>query len=189
VQLWELHRPVDEERKSPGAGGEVAREATAVRATAGKMSSKERTTWKTSTVVVAVAVAFNFPWEMLQAPLYRMETGGWPLWLHCLRASLGDGLLVLLIFVLGVWILRRQDWFRRPGGPGYAWMLVSGAIFAAALEWTAVHLLKRWSYEPAMPMLPGLGIGLVPIAQMLVLPPAIFAVAARLRSFGMRPAS
>jgi hypothetical protein len=38
-------------------------------------------------------------------------------------------------------------------------------------------------------MLPGLGIGLVPIAQMLVLPPAIFAVAARLRSFAIRPAS
>jgi len=79
------------------------------------MSLKERATWKTYTVVVAVAVAFNFPWEMLQAPLYRMETGGWPLWLHCLRASFGDGLLVLLILVLGAWILRHQGWFRRPG--------------------------------------------------------------------------
>jgi hypothetical protein len=37
-------------------------------------------------------------------------------------------------------------------------------------------------------MMPGLGIGLVPIAQMLVLPPAIFAVAARFRSSAMRPA-
>ena len=160
----------------------------AVRATAGKMPLKERATWKTYAEVGAVAVAFNFPWEMLQAPLYRMETGSWPLWLHCLRASFGDGLLVLLILVLGAWVLRRPDWFRRPGGPGYAWMLVSGAIFAVALEWTAVHLLRRWSYGPAMPMLPGLGIGLVPIAQMLVLPPAILAVAARFRSSAMRPA-
>lgn len=153
------------------------------------MSLKKRRTWRTCTAIFAVAVALNFPWEMLQASLYRMETGGWPLWLHSLRASFGDGLLVMLIFVLGAWIFRRRDWFCRPRGPGYAWMLVSGAIFAVALEWTAVHLLKRWSYESAMPMLPGLGIGLVPIAQMLALPPAIFAVAARFRSFAMGPAS
>ena len=49
-----------------------------------------------------------------------------------------------------------------------------------ALEWTSVHVRKRWSDKPAMPLLPGLEIGLVPIAQMVILPPAIFAVAARL---------
>ena len=153
------------------------------------MSSKKRTTWRSYALVFAVAVAFNFPWEMLQAPLYRMETGSLPAWLHCLRASFVDGLLVLLILVLGARVLGRPDWFDRPGGRGHAWTVVSGVIFAAALEWTSVHLLKRWSYEPTMPVMPGLDIGLVPIAQMLVLPPAIFAVAARLRSFKMRPAA
>jgi hypothetical protein len=153
------------------------------------MSSKKRTTWKSSAVVFAVAVALNFPWEVLQAPLYRMETGSWPTWLHCLRASFVDGLLVLLILVLGARVLGRPDWFDRPRGRGYAWMLVSGVIFAAALEWTSVHVLKRWSYEPTMPLLPGLDIGLVPIAQMLVLPPAIFFVASRLRKFALRPTS
>lgn len=153
------------------------------------MSSTQRTAWKTCSMVFTVAVAFNFPWEMAQSRLFRMDTGGLPQWLHCLRASLADGLIVLLILILGAWILGRLEWFRRPSGRGYAWMLASGAIFAVALEWTMVHILRRWSYEPAMPLLPGLDIGLVPIAQMLLLPPAIFAVAARLHGFAVRPAS
>ena len=150
------------------------------------MLLRERTTWKSYAVVFAVAVAFNFPWEVLQAPLYRMETGSWPRWLHCLRASFVDGLLVLLILFLGARVLGRPDWFDRPKGRGYAWMLASGAIFASAVEWTSVHVLKRWSYEPTMPLLPGLEIGLVPIA---VLPPAIFFVASRLRRSALSPTS
>lgn len=126
---------------------------------------------------------------MLQAPLYRMETGSWSPWLHCLRASFGDGLLVLMILVLGARVLERLDWFDRPQGRGYAWMSASGVVFAAALEWTAMHVRKRWSYEPTMPLLPGLEIGLVPIAQMLVLPPAIFFVASRLRRSVLSPTS
>ena len=135
---------------------------------------------KTIAVVFMVAVALNFPWEMLQARLYEMKTGRPAAWLQCFQASLGDALLVTVILVLGAWILGTIDWFRRPGWRGYTWILVSGAILAVALEWTSVHVLKRWSYKPAMPLLPGLEIGLVPIAQMVILPPAIFAVAARL---------
>jgi hypothetical protein len=41
----------------------------------------------------------------------------------------------------------------------------------------AVHILNRWEYTPNMPKLPGLDIRLVPIAQMLVLPPLIFGIA------------
>lgn len=98
-------------------------------------------------------------------------------------------MIVLLILILGVWILGRPEWFLRPGGRGYAWMLFSGAIFAVALGWTMVHILKRWSYKPAMPLLPGLDIGLVPVAQMLLLPAAVYAVAARLHGFAVRSAS
>lgn len=136
--------------------------------------------WRTLSSVFVLAVAVNYPWEMLQASLYRMDTGSLPTWLHCFRASLGDGVLLLVILILGAWILGRLDWFHRPGLPGYAWMLTSGLCMAVAVEWTAVHVLNRWSYKPAMPLLPRLDIGFVPVAQMLVLPPAIFAVAARL---------
>lgn len=93
-----------------------------------------------------------------------MDSGSLPGWLHCLRASLGDGLIVLVILIVGAWVLGRLDWFRRPGSKGYAWMWISGFCVAVAVEWTAVHILERWAYKPAMPLLPGLEIGLVPIA-------------------------
>lgn len=87
--------------------------------------------WRILSSVFVLAVAVNYPWEMLQASLYRMDTGSLPTWLHCFRASLGDGVLILLILILGAGILGRLDWFRRPGLPGYAWMLTSGLMYGS----------------------------------------------------------
>jgi len=64
------------------------------------------------------------------------------LW-HCFVASLGDGVLVLLMFGVGWLVLRRQDWFVRPGVRGYVLMFVSGLTIAIAVEWIAVHVLQR----------------------------------------------
>jgi hypothetical protein len=57
-------------------------------------------------------------------------------------------------------------------------MLTAGLVLAMLVEWVAVHRLGRWAYAERMPMVPGLGIGLVPIAQMIILPPIIFRMAA-----------
>lgn len=81
--------------------------------------------WRTLSSVFVLAVAVNYPWEMLQASLYRMDAGSLPTWLHCFRASLGDGVLLLVILILGAWILGRLDWFHRPG-------VLPPAIFAVA---------------------------------------------------------
>ena len=59
----------------------------------------------------------------------------------------------------------------------YSVMLLVGMILAFAVEMLAVHVLNRWVYVDAMPLLPGTGIGLVPIVQMIVLPAIIFLVA------------
>ena len=127
-------------------------------------------------VVFVVAVLVNYLWELAQAPLFgdlNLEN----VWLHCLVASLGDGLIVLLILVIGWCVHRRLDWFFKPGIYGYLVMVVSGLIIAILIEWIAVHVVRRWSYTSAMPLLPFLDIGIVPIAQMLLLPPFIFRVA------------
>lgn len=41
------------------------------------------------------------------------------------------------------------------------------------LEWHAVYWTGRWAYSDLMPIVPFLGIGVVPILQWLVLPPAV----------------
>jgi hypothetical protein len=57
-------------------------------------------------------------------------------------------------------------------------MLIAGLAIAVTVELAAVHALGRWEYAARMPILPGLGVGLSPVAQMLVLPPIIFRVVA-----------
>ena len=129
-------------------------------------------------ILFAVAVAMNYPWELAQAPLFAGHEDFTAIWRHCFVASLGDGVLVLLIYAVGWLAWHRQNWFERPGARGYALMLVSGLTIAIAIEWIAVHVLQRWAYLPAMPLLPVIDIGIVPIAQMLVLPPLVFRIVA-----------
>lgn len=128
--------------------------------------------------IFVVAVLLNYPWELAQAPLYvGMEDYNAEVLLHCFVASLGDGIMVLLIVAAGWITLRQPDWFVRPGISGYVVMIAAGLLLAVVVEWVPVHKFERWAYAERMPTLPGLGIGLVPIAQMLILPPMIFRIA------------
>jgi len=132
-------------------------------------------------LIFGVAALVNYPWELAQSPLYAgTATWGVNLW-HCLVASLGDGVLVLAIFAAGLIALRRMDWYEEPGAQGYIVMLLAGLAIALAVEWGAVHVAQRWAYTDQMPRIPGLDIGIVPVAQMLVLPPLIFRIVATLR--------
>ena len=141
-----------------------------------------RTRWWTLgeqvVTLFVLAVLFNYPWELAQSPLYAGMGSSNRMWWHCFVASLGDGLLMLLIFAAGWTALHRQDWFVRPGLRGYAVMLAVGLIISVGVEWIAVHIVGRWAYTERMPLVPGLRVGIVPILQMLVLPPLIFWVAA-----------
>ena len=129
-------------------------------------------------IIFLVAVFINYPWELAQAPLYAGFDNLSTAWWHCFVASLGDGVLVLLIFAIGALVSRKQTWFERPGAKGYVLMLMSGAFIGILVEWIAVHVAQRWAYAASMPLVPGLAIGVVPVMQMLVLPPLIFYVAA-----------
>ena len=129
--------------------------------------------------VFIVAALLNYLWELAQAPFYNgMEDYNAGIFWHCFVASLGDGIMVLLIVAAGWIALRRSDWFLRPGLRGYLVIITAGLVLAVVVEWVAVNILNRWEYTPNMPKLPGLDIGLVPIAQMLFLPPLIFRIVA-----------
>lgn len=132
--------------------------------------------WRALAAIYVIAVVFNLVWELAQAPLYIGMNDFRQSWRVCLLATLGDGLLVLLIFAVGWLLLRRRDWFVRPGVRGYALMLVTGLVIAVSIELAAVNVMGRWEYTKQMPLVPGLGVGLIPVAQMLVLPPLIFRV-------------
>jgi hypothetical protein len=129
--------------------------------------------------VFIVAVLLNYLWELAQAPLYiGLEAYNAGVFWHCLVASLGDAIMVLLIVAAGWITLRKPDWFVRPGVSGYLIMIAAGLLLAILVEWLGLLVLGRWQYTDNMPRIPGLGLGVVPIAQMLILPPVIFRIAA-----------
>ena len=127
-------------------------------------------------VIFVVGTLVNYPWELAQTPLYEGIGSFSRLLWHCLLASLGDGLLVLLISTTGWLAFRQSDWYVRPGWRGYLLMLATGLLIAVAIEWVATGVAGQWRYSERMPQV--MGIGLAPIAQMLILPPLIFRVAA-----------
>ncbi len=61
-------------------------------------------------------------------------------------------------------------------------MLLSsiGVGLTVVIELLAQHggWLAAWSYSAAMPVIPGLGVGLVPVLQWIVLPPLVVALVA-----------
>ena len=97
-------------------------------------------------LIFAVSVLLNYPWEVAQSPLYAgMGDIRANLW-HCFLSSLGDGVLVLLIFAAGLIVLRRMDWFELPGPRGYFVMIAAGLALAVGIEWIAVNVAQRWAY-------------------------------------------
>lgn len=59
---------------------------------------------QTLATIFVVAVLFNYPWELAQSPLYVGMESFSAVWWHCFVSSLGDGVLVLLIFAAG-WVV------------------------------------------------------------------------------------
>lgn len=133
---------------------------------------------KQAFILFLAAVALNYPWELAQAPLYAgMESWAAVRW-HCFVAALGDGILIWMIFATGWAVFRRVDWYMRPGMQTVTLMLAAGLGIGISVEWTAVNMLGRWQYTARMPLFPGLGVGLVPLLQMVLLPPGIFRMTA-----------
>jgi hypothetical protein len=135
---------------------------------------------RVSGLIFVWAVLLNFPWELGQAVAYT----GVPASLRrtmqtCGMHSLIDGLMVLGMFWGGVLVFRRLGWIDRPGLPGYVWMGTVGFFVGVVIELNAVYRLGTWGYRSIMPLMPGLGVGLLPILQLLVLPPLIFALATK----------
>ncbi|OQW32789.1 MAG: hypothetical protein A4E19_05370 [Nitrospira sp. SG-bin1] len=125
-------------------------------------------------VLFGLAVAVNYPWERAQSRLYVLPNGAEVGWWMCAAASVADGLIVLLLFQIGKLVTGQPDWYLKPGARGYAALLLSGAVVSTVIEWSTIHVGQWWAYSQRMPVVPLLNIGVVPLAQMLVLPPLIF---------------
>ena len=67
---------------------------------------------------------------------------------------------------------RSRRWIVAAKGWHLAGLIAIGVSITAAIEWLATrgYWIANWSYLPTMPLVPGAGIGLVPLLQWVVLP-------------------
>lgn len=126
-----------------------------------------------------LAFAINFVWEMLQMPLfaYPADTSLAQINLACMRASAGDAAMIGIAFWVVAFLEKDRRWYLHLSLRSLALFLLPGLLMTIVFEAMTTGPLDRWSYANSMPTLPGLGTGLAPLAQWLLLPPLIIFLA------------
>lgn len=115
----------------------------------------------------------NLAWEFVQLPLYtiwaeRSLTYNAFAVVHC---TAGDVLIALAALLFALVVAGTDDWPTRRFGPVLVVATVAGVGYTIYSEWLNTGVRVAWSYSQWMPVVPGLGTGLAPLAQWLVLPP------------------
>ena len=108
-------------------------------------------------LIFLLGLPINFLWELAEYPLYEgLGTGSFQnaAW-HCLKSATGDGLMILIVFMVGGMWFGRPDWFAALGVRGYLIMLVTGLLLGLSSEWIDLRITGRWLYADQMPVLFG----------------------------------
>ncbi|NIL99835.1 MAG: hypothetical protein GTN79_08975 [Gammaproteobacteria bacterium] len=118
-------------------------------------------------------VSAHLVWEVAQLPLYTLwaEAPARDIAFAVLHCTGGDVLIAGASLSLALVVAGRGDW---PGARFWrvaALATAIGAGYTVYSEWLNTGVRAAWTYADAMPVVPGLGTGLSPLAQWLVLPP------------------
>lgn len=125
--------------------------------------------------VFVFAFLLNYPWEFMQVPLYRgmPETAHWDAIKVCTRATLGDGVIMLLAYWGAAFMARDRWWIARPSPAPILTLIGIGVAITVLLERLAIISNDPdwgWRYAEAMPIVPMLEIGVTPLLQWMILP-------------------
>ena len=125
----------------------------------------------------AVVAVGNFVWECIQLPLYTLwNTGSAAEITYAVVHCAGGDLLIAGATLVGSLLL-----FGAANWPSARFIPVATTTFIAGIGTTAyIEQLSitrgTWAYSDLMPLLPGTGIGLSPLAQWIVIPFLAFAI-------------
>ncbi len=121
--------------------------------------------------LVFFSFLLNFTWEVLQTPFFddRGEEFTTILWyrIHC---TLGDILITLGCFWLVSIIFRSRAWFLSLTRNKILLFIGLGVIYTVFSEIRNVRIIQSWGYSELMPVMPFIGVGLVPVLQWIVVP-------------------
>lgn len=134
---------------------------------------------KTLLIIAGISLLLNFVWENLQAPLYQGYSNFWQHLLICSIASLGDVLIILVLYFVLATINRDLLWITKMRRSDIVMVMILGILIAVGIEKWALAT-GRWQYGSAMPLIPDVEVGLLPILQMAILPLLTFYIAKRI---------
>lgn len=127
--------------------------------------------------VVVFALLLNYPWEFLQVPLFAgmPEAAHWDAIKTCTRAALGDALIMLIAYWTVGLVVRNRSWVLAPSTARTCMFVAIGVVITISIERLAIAgmWLAGWRYSSLMPIVPGIGVGLSPLLQWVVLPPLV----------------
>ncbi len=145
------------------------------------MIGDQRPDWLTVIRRYLVAVTIgNLLWETAQLPLYTLWRTGTPAAIaaavfHC---ALGAVVIATVALVGALVICGASAWPNAKFAVVMAAVVIGGAGYTVYSEYANTTLRAAWAYSEWMPRLPGLGTGLAPLTQWVVVP-ACALVAAR----------
>lgn len=121
--------------------------------------------------VVLFGLLVNLPWEFLQVPFFRgMATAlHWAAVKECTAAAAADAIILLIAFWLVAAGSRSRRWMMQLTGARVLGFIAVGVVTTIGFERHATAV-GRWEYSDAMPVVPSLQVGLVPLVQWVVLP-------------------
>ena len=128
-----------------------------------------------------LALAGNFVWEMAQMYAYSsffVSTSA--MLLSCSRAAAGDAIFIAALYWLGRKLTHERNWTSRRLWRRLPLAVGASLIVAVAMEAVA-QKFGMWHYSEAMPVFPGLDVGLWPILQLPILTITTFAIVGRIR--------
>ena len=122
--------------------------------------------------ILVFSFLLNLVWEYWQVPFFR-EMAEQPHWegvKACTLATLGDAGIGLAAFWVTAIFAKDRRWVLRPNSLDIAIFLGVGVVVTIVFEALATGMFQRWAYSDAMPRLPVIGTGLLPLLQWFVIP-------------------
>lgn len=113
-------------------------------------------------------------WEAIQLPLFTLWHEATPqqiaiATLHCLA---GDLVIATSALVAALALFGRAEWPQARTIPVGLAGLAFGVAYTAWSEFNNAIIRRTWTYTDAMPLVPGLEIGLTPMLQWILVPTA-----------------
>lgn len=124
---------------------------------------------KTYIFLAGTALVLNLIWENAQAPLYSGYVNFRQHLAICFAAALSDVLIIGLLYFFFAIFKRDALGIFKLGAIETAILIFAGAVITTGMEKWALSA-GRWQYAPAMPLIPYLKVGLLPVIQLMALP-------------------